>query len=162
MLLEKDEIFTILTSASSGPKEKSLLKITVYSSGHLRRYFSGLKTDLARFHVVIAVDLSFYVSLVTPRGRTHKQKDLPVVPGKDAGASLSVNVCSSIWTAFPLLKQSSPFSESNIQEWGLASLAPWLSSMSALLCIPIYATDVCCCSFSSDQNSQNHLVLLFQ
>lgn len=72
----------ILTSASSGPKEKSLLKIIVYSSGHLRRYFFGLKTDRARFHVVIAMDLSFYVNFVTPRERTHKQKDLPVLPGR--------------------------------------------------------------------------------
>lgn len=43
--------------------------------------------DLARFHVVIVVDLSFYVNLVPPRERTHKQKDLPVLPGS-AGASL--------------------------------------------------------------------------
>lgn len=110
---------TILTSASSGPKEKSLLKITVYSSGHLRRYSSGLKTDLVSFPMAIAAGLSFYVDIVAPRERTHKQKDFLVLPGS-AGAS--VNMSSSIWTAFPLLKQPHHSLQSNIQEWGPASL----------------------------------------
>lgn len=107
LALQLDETLIILTSASSGPKEQSVLKITVYSSGHLRNYSSGLKTHLASFNMAIAADLSFYVNFVAPRERTHKQKDLLVLPGS-AGAS--VNMCSSIWTAFPLLKQSSSFS----------------------------------------------------
>lgn len=84
--LEQDET-TILTSAFSGPKEKSLLKITGYTSGHLQRYFSGLKVDLASFHMVKAADLSLFVNFVKLRERTHKQKDLLVLPG-NAGASL--------------------------------------------------------------------------
>lgn len=70
-----------------------MLKITVYSSGHLRSYSSGLKTHLASFNMAIAAGPSFYVNFVARGERTHKQKDLLVLPGS-AGAS--VNMYSSI------------------------------------------------------------------